>query len=111
MTTRYECIACETPLDWFTTCSTEVFDWISKGTPTDAPEGDTQDSRLSRYLIARELYIKASGCKDLSLLRHPPHVVVNYTFDPRDYAERFETLFIFKEDNNGQTYVVWEYPA
>lgn len=59
--------------------------------------------KVKRYELAIKLFEKAGGTLDH--LRHAPHVIENYT--PNSDGDGDVTrYFIFKEENNGNTYRV-----
>lgn len=107
------------PEDYFDTHGQTVEEWLAstkthfldtKDYKTLVPRTEMiikqKQAKLERYKLALKLYENAGG--DFSDLRHPPHVIENYT-PTEDCTGDMVRWFIFKQENNGTTFRIVDY--
>lgn len=100
------------PIDFFQG-TVSVADWIKEKPSKDdiefGPDGLEVERLIDRAALfgaAREAYYKAAGVMDLNNLRDEPMVCTNYDFSV-ETSPNIHYWFLFKEDNNGNTYRVY----
>jgi hypothetical protein len=90
------------PLDWFYDSCIKVVDWLTSDDYYSSGDGVTRpDDRTAPW----DLFLKACWAimqtRPLDTLRNPPYVAYDAASD--------SAYFIFKEDNNGTTYLVGDF--
>jgi hypothetical protein len=101
------------PDDCFEHVSLELYDWIKEPIPKELLDGAPEDLQVEQIIHraglagrAIDLYKKASNNNTLDFLRFPPRVIENYV-PGLDCQGDTIFWFMFKEDNNGNTYRIF----